>query len=523
MNSEPLTPHPSSAFRRIILTVLTVIVSLKLIFSIAATLDQPQIQGKFELYQTNLLLEAADWKPQSEEDTALQPLQTSLVGGDVFTTAIEQYQAARKRDLQAIDKLTAKIESSPPSDDLTSTATKLLQKQLTAAQTELDRVDLNLGILQAVKGDKKQAISTWEKALTTERKLSLETTAEALINIWDRADKIDSLNEAQVKNYLDGWFRDRAMKQLYTVRDRKELLAQVDNRIQAQAENSLVKLAVITSARAILGLAGLGVLIFIIIKLFLSLYRRSPDRSISMVIAEKIGQPWSPTWDWEIIWQVLLVGFFFVGQFLLPLILGVIVDPTAINTPRSQAVYILGTYGLMATLGISVLYFSIKSYLPLPEDWFKFNPRSNWFWWGFGGYLVAIPIVLIVSVLNERLWQGQGGSNPLLQIVLESKDDVALGIFFITAAIAAPLFEEILFRGFLLPSLTRYLPVGSSIFVSALLFGVAHLSLSEIVPLTTLGIILGIVYSRSRNLLAPMLLHGLWNGGTLFSLYILGQ
>ncbi len=80
-----------------------------------------------------------------------------------------------------------------------------------------------------------------------------------------------------------------------------------------------------------------------------------------------------------------------------------------------------------------------------------------------------------------------------------------------------------LFRGFLLPSLTRYLPVWGAILVSSLLFAVAHLSLSEILPLTTLGIVLGVVYTRSRNLLASMLIHSLWNGGTLLSLFLLGS
>lgn len=143
--------------------------------------------------------------------------------------------------------------------------------------------------------------------------------------------------------------------------------------------------------------------------------------------------------------------------------------------------------------------------------------------WGLGGYCTALPIVVVVSLINQQLWQGQGGSNPLLQLALESQDGVALGIFFSTAAIAAPFFEEILFRGFLLPSLTRYLPVWGSILVSSLLFAIAHLSLSEILPLTALGIVLGVVYTRSRNLLAPMLLHSLWNSGTLLSLFTLGS
>jgi uncharacterized protein len=71
--------------------------------------------------------------------------------------------------------------------------------------------------------------------------------------------------------------------------------------------------------------------------------------------------------------------------------------------------------------------------------------------------------------------------------------------------------------------LTRYLSVTTSIVVSGSLFAIAHLSLAEFLPLATLGIILGVVYTRSRNILAPMLLHSLWNSGTLLSLFVLGS
>jgi membrane protease YdiL (CAAX protease family) len=177
----------------------------------------------------------------------------------------------------------------------------------------------------------------------------------------------------------------------------------------------------------------------------------------------------------------------------------------------------------MSVGGISVLYLSIKSYFPLPEDWFKFKFNADWLAWGFGGYLVAIPSVLLVSLINQQIWHGQGGSNPLLFLALQAKDRVALAIFFSTASIAAPLFEEIMFRGFLLPSLTRYTSVNGAIMISGFIFAIAHLSLSEVLPLATLGIILGFVYTRSRNLLAPMLLHCLWNSGTLVSLFVLGS
>ena len=159
----------------------------------------------------------------------------------------------------------------------------------------------------------------------------------------------------------------------------------------------------------------------------------------------------------------------------------------------------------------------------MPQDWFRFNLGDRWFLWGIGGYLIALPLVVIVSLINQEFWQGQGGSNPLLFLALEAQDKVVLAIFFFTASIAAPFFEEIMFRGFLLPSLTRYVPVWAAIGLSSLLFAIAHLNLSEVLPLAMLGIILGVVYTRSRNLLASMLLHSLWNSGTLISLFILGS
>lgn len=106
--------------------------------------------------------------------------------------------------------------------------------------------------------------------------------------------------------------------------------------------------------------------------------------------------------------------------------------------------------------------------------------------------------------------------------MLKEQDPITLLIFFSTAAIAAPLFEEILFRGFLLPSLTRYMSVGWAIALSGFIFAAAHLSLSEVLPLMLLGCLLGFIYTRSRNLLSPIVLHSLWNSATMLGLFILG-
>ncbi|WP_310482807.1 type II CAAX endopeptidase family protein [Chamaesiphon sp. VAR_48_metabat_403] len=527
LDRQNLTSFQS--IRRILLSVLTIFILFKLIFSLIGTFDRPQIQGKFELYQTDLVLIASEWKPTADLE-GLGALQTSIVGADVLNSATQQYQNIRSSDETAIDSLNRSLADLAAADANTKESlalqTNLINKTITAAKLEIDKIDLRIGILQAANKQQKEAIATWHKVITTSQQSGSKNLAGSLIEIWKQPSAIDKTTAPQIQSEITtnfkGWFRDRALTELYTNLDDRATLAQLNTTEQIAAKNALIEVALITVPRVIIGLSGVGLIVFFIVRLITLAIGQRAERSISQVLLANISTQWTTPWDWEIVWQVFMVGFFFVGQFLLPTFFSAIVNPATLTT-RGQGIYVFSSYVLMSGLGIGVLYLSIKSYFPLPPDWFKFNWKSNWILWGIGGYLVANPIVIIVSLINEKIWHGQGGSNPLLQIVLEGKDTIALWLFFGTAAVAAPLFEEFLFRGFLLPSLTRYMPVWGAIVVSGLVFGVAHLSLSEILPLTTLGIILGVVYVRTRNLLAPMLLHSLWNSSTLVSLFILGN
>ncbi len=516
--------------RRIVLGILTVFVLYKLIFSLIGTIDRPQIQGKFELYQTNLVLVASEWKPTADLE-GLGTLQTAVIGTDFLKAATQQYESARASDVRAIEKLKLSLSDLATGSidvDKQSIAlrTNLINKTISSAQLEIDKIDLRIGILQAVRKKPDRAIKTWQKVGAHSEQPTSKNIAASLITIWQQPSGIDRNNapqiEAEINTNFDGWFRDRIQAQLYTDLGDKTELASLLQAEQLKAQNALIKLGLNTIPRVLIGLSGAGLIVFFTVRFIILLIQRKENQSISDVLLTNINTPWTSPWDWEIVWQVFMLGFFFVGQFLLPFVFGALISPGSL-TMRGQGIYVFASYALMSSLTIGVLYLSIKSYFPLPPDWFKFNWKSSWLLWGIGGYLVATPIVIVVSILNEKIWQGQGGSNPLLQIVLEGKDSTALLLFFLTAAVAAPLFEEFLFRGFLLPSLTRYVPVWASICLSGLLFGVAHLSLSEIIPLTTLGIILGIIYARTKNLLAPMLLHSLWNSTTLISLYILGS
>ena len=53
-----------------------------------------------------------------------------------------------------------------------------------------------------------------------------------------------------------------------------------------------------------------------------------------------------------------------------------------------------------------------------------------------------------------------------------------------------------MFRGFLLPSLTKWMPTWAALGLSSLAFGLCHLSLRDLPVLTALGMLLGSTYVR---------------------------
>ena len=121
----------------------------------------------------------------------------------------------------------------------------------------------------------------------------------------------------------------------------------------------------------------------------------------------------------------------------------------------------------------------------------------------------------------NSLIDDQNGSNPLLEIVLNNNNYLSFLLLLVTTTLLAPLFEEIIFRGILLPTLSRDFGVISGIIVSAFIFALAHLSLGEMPPLFVLGIGLGITRITSGSLFSSVIMHSLWNGLTFLNLFLL--
>lgn len=81
-----------------------------------------------------------------------------------------------------------------------------------------------------------------------------------------------------------------------------------------------------------------------------------------------------------------------------------------------------------------------------------------------------------------------------------------------STVVAAPILEEVLFRGVIFESCRERLGKGGAVLLSALLFGLIHGIPVQIVNAFVVGLILGYIYLRTRSLISVIVLHAINNG-----------
>lgn len=148
--------------------------------------------------------------------------------------------------------------------------------------------------------------------------------------------------------------------------------------------------------------------------------------------------------------------------------------------------------------------------------WYTNKVNSNWLWWTIGGYFISSYFFNIADFLNQVILPPhvfeQAGEGVVSQLVNpENNDFFASLVGYIAPCLSAPWWEEVLYRGFLLPALCLQMNFWVAVFVSGIVFSVHHVSTTGAIPLAILGWTWATLYAKSGNLLVTILIHFMWN------------
>ncbi|TYH33717.1 hypothetical protein ES332_D13G078200v1 [Gossypium tomentosum] len=153
-------------------------------------------------------------------------------------------------------------------------------------------------------------------------------------------------------------------------------------------------------------------------------------------------------------------------------------------------------------------------------DIFKANPvERNWLLASALGFGVLILLVFLTSIVVDGLYGIKDVNNLILKEMLV-RSDISKGACITVYCIITPIFEEMVYRGFMLASLASTMNWKQAVVISAAIFSAAHLSGENFLQLFVIGCILGCSYCGTGNLSSSILIHSLYNAFTLIITFL---
>ena len=130
---------------------------------------------------------------------------------------------------------------------------------------------------------------------------------------------------------------------------------------------------------------------------------------------------------------------------------------------------------------------------------------------GVGGYAIALPLLMLASLAGKTI-HTPAPSNPAIPLLAGASSVWVQVMLVALATIAAPLTEELLFRGVFYNAAKLRVGVWPAIVLTGLVFGFAHpVGLAEMLPLAVLGGVFAWMAETRKSLVPSMLGHFLQN------------
>jgi membrane protease YdiL (CAAX protease family) len=145
--------------------------------------------------------------------------------------------------------------------------------------------------------------------------------------------------------------------------------------------------------------------------------------------------------------------------------------------------------------------------------------RSNFNFWmvGIGGVLLAFSISGLAALVHTPKVP-----SPIDKL---ANSPLYLALFGVMAVTLAPLFEELFFRGFIQPLLSRTFGVIAGVLITAALFGSLHgpeyaWTWQYAVAVSLVGAVLGWVRVRTNSTIPSTIMHGCYNAAFVVAFVI---
>jgi len=227
------------------------------------------------------------------------------------------------------------------------------------------------------------------------------------------------------------------------------------------------------------------------------------------------------------------IFIYFSSQFFTIIIFSIYFQILGKNTKEFELITgsVLGQFSLVFCIDLFILA-QLKFILTWSKQKFIeigwLPPKLSDLGYAITGFFVYFPIFFgFVTFIEKNV--PQIDIDQTQQIGFDTANTTGeLAIVFISLVILAPIFEELLFRGYLYTNLKLSIGILKAAIVTSIIFGVAHLQLGGSAPplwiaaidTGILSIILIVLREKSKGLMASIGLHMIKNSIAYVALFI---
>lgn len=203
----------------------------------------------------------------------------------------------------------------------------------------------------------------------------------------------------------------------------------------------------------------------------------------------------------------LIIGFVFAGLICIAGLHIALLPASQRNQPAPLDLWLQFVFYAIIYLGfVTVFQLRYRQPVLLSLGWRRaaFPP----FLAALGGVALALALAFFASLLHTPQIE-----TPIDKFVNSRS---SLTLFIVTAVIVAPFFEELLFRGFIQPLLSRTFGLIAGVLLTALLFGGLHApeyswAWQYALVVTLAGAVFGWVRARTNSVLPGTVMHAFYN------------
>ena len=159
-------------------------------------------------------------------------------------------------------------------------------------------------------------------------------------------------------------------------------------------------------------------------------------------------------------------------------------------------------------LAAVIVVYSVWRRWGLIESGFGIRKPVTALGFGFAGYFAFIPVYFLFCIIKDFFFDDE--SQKVVQELFLNPELRHSPVILICIGFLIPLYEEVLFRGFLLGGLLYFVKGWGSIVISAVVFALAH-ELQAMIPIFSLGLLLGYLRERTGSIWPAVAIHAFHN------------